>query len=107
MALIRPLAWNFICHKCGPKKQKQTKKLVLEFFVAQWVKDPALLLQGLGLLLWRRLDPWPRNLHVLRVWQKKKGGQILVPFCFQSDLSYLHLGTGEGLRRDCRVQRGR
>ena len=32
----------------------------------QWVKDPVLL------LLWLRLDPWPRNLDMPRSWPKKK-----------------------------------
>lgn len=31
--------------------------------VDQWVKDPVLLLQQLGLLS----GPWPRNFHMLRV----------------------------------------
>ena len=35
--------------------------------VEQQVKDLALLLKQLGLLLF---DPWPRNRHLLWVWQK-------------------------------------
>ena len=35
--------------------------------MAQWVKDLALSLQQLGLLLWPRFDPWPRNFHMLWV----------------------------------------
>ena len=34
--------------------------------VAQWVKDSALL------LLWYRFDPWPRNFHMMQVWQNKQ-----------------------------------
>ena len=34
--------------------------------MAQQVKDPALSLQGLGLLPWFRFDTWPRNFHKLR-----------------------------------------
>ena len=34
---------------------------------SQWVKDPALSLQWLGLLLWCGFDPWPRNFHMLWV----------------------------------------
>ena len=40
--------------------------------VAQQVKDPALSLQRLGLLLWRGFDPWPGKFHVPWVQQKKK-----------------------------------
>ena len=32
--------------------------------MALWVKDPVLS------LLWRRVDPWPQNIHV--TWPKKK-----------------------------------
>ena len=37
----------------------------------QWVKDLVLLLQWLGLLLWCRFDPWPRNFCMLRAWPQK------------------------------------
>ena len=40
--------------------------------MAQQVKDPALSLQGLELLLWYSFDPWPRNFHMLWAWAKKK-----------------------------------
>ena len=40
--------------------------------VAQQVKDLALLLLWLWLLLWCRFDPWPGNLCMLWVWPKKK-----------------------------------
>ena len=39
--------------------------------VAQKVKDLALSLQWLGLLLWSGLDPWPGNFHMLQVQPKK------------------------------------
>ena len=32
--------------------------------VTQWVKDPLLSLQQLGLLLWRGFCPWPGNFHM-------------------------------------------
>ena len=38
--------------------------------VAQWVKDLVLSLQQLGLLLWHRFDPWPRNFCML--WAQPK-----------------------------------
>ena len=46
--------------------------------VAQWVKDPALSLQWLCSLLWRRFSPWPRNFHMPWAWLKKKIPSSLV-----------------------------
>ena len=40
--------------------------------MAQWVKNPALTLQGLRLLLWHRFDPWPRNFYISSSAAKKK-----------------------------------
>ena len=40
--------------------------------MAPWVKDPALSLEQLGLLLWRRFYPWSKNFYMLQVWLKKK-----------------------------------
>ena len=37
-----------------------------------WVKDLALSLQWLILLMWRGFDPWPRNFHMLQAWPKEK-----------------------------------
>lgn len=34
-------------------------------------KDVAFPLQWLGSLLWRRLDPWSKNFHLLQFSQKK------------------------------------
>ena len=52
------------------------KKLQKKFFrgppVAQYVKDLVLSLQWLGLLLWRRFNPWSRNCHMLQALPKKK-----------------------------------
>ena len=44
----------------------------LSSLVPQEVKDPALSLQRLGSLLWRRLSPWPGNFHMPQVRPKKK-----------------------------------
>ena len=38
----------------------------------QWVKDLALSLQQLRLLLWLRFSPSPRDFHMPWVWTKKK-----------------------------------
>ena len=40
--------------------------------MAQKIKDLALSLQWLGLLLWGRFDPGPENFHLLWVWLEKK-----------------------------------
>ena len=40
--------------------------------VVQWVKDPALPLKRLGLLLWHMFHLWPRNFHMPRVHGPKK-----------------------------------
>ena len=50
--------------------QSTNKKLRLSSLVVQWVKDPMLSLQELGLLL--GFDPWPGNLHMLWMQKKKK-----------------------------------
>ena len=39
------------------------------------IKNPALLLQWLGSVLWHRFDPWLGNFHVLGVAKKKEGGE--------------------------------
>ena len=39
--------------------------------LTQWVWDLALPLQWPGLLLSHGFDSWPRNFHMLRVWQKR------------------------------------
>ena len=40
--------------------------------VVLWVKDQVLSLQQFRSLLWCRFDAWPQNVHVPRVWPKKK-----------------------------------
>ena len=40
--------------------------------MVQWVKDPSLPQLWCRLLLWLRINPWPRNFHVLQVQLKKK-----------------------------------
>ena len=47
--------------------------------VAQGVKDLALSLQWLGLLLWHRFNPWPQNFHMQWVWPKEIKGVPIVP----------------------------
>ena len=40
--------------------------------MAQWVKDSALSLLCLWLVLWLGFNTWPRNFHMPWVWQKEK-----------------------------------
>lgn len=40
--------------------------------MAQWVKEPALSLQQLVLLMGYGFGPWPGNLHIQSAWPKKK-----------------------------------
>ena len=40
--------------------------------MVQQVKDLALSLLWLGLLLWHGFDPWPRSFYMLKAWPKKK-----------------------------------
>ena len=46
--------------------------------VEQWAKDLALPLQQHESLLWCRVDPWPKNLHMPRAWPKKKKKMALL-----------------------------
>ena len=48
------------------------KKRPQDFLVAQWIKDPMLSLQCLGLLLWHGFSLWPGNFHMLWAQPKKK-----------------------------------
>ena len=44
--------------------------------MAQRVKDRALPLQRLLLLLWCQFDPWPGNVHMPLAWPKKKNSKL-------------------------------
>ena len=44
--------------------------------MTQWVKDPALSLLWLELLLWYGFSPWPGSFYAPQTWPKKK--QFLV-----------------------------
>ena len=48
------------------------KSLLGNSFVVQQIKDLALSLQQLRLLLWCGFDPWPGNFYMLQAWPKKK-----------------------------------
>lgn len=58
----------------GPRGMGHGRTVVVNmqfgvFLVAQGVKHLASSLQCLG-SLWRRINPWPGNLHMLPMWQK-------------------------------------
>ena len=44
--------------------------------MAQWVKDPALLMLWLWLQQWHGFDPWPGNFRMLQVQPKKQNKQV-------------------------------
>ena len=48
------------------------QKKPLSSLVAQKVKDLALSLLWLWLLLWCGFDPWPGNFHMPQVWPKNQ-----------------------------------
>ena len=51
--------------------------------VAQQVKDPVLLLQWLGSLLWYGFSPWPRKFHMPQM-QPKKTLSYIMEFFFKN-----------------------
>ena len=55
----------------------------------QWVKDGGLSLQQLGLLLWCRFEPWPKNFDMLRVQPKKTHSYMISKFYRISLLVFL------------------
>ena len=59
--------------------------------MAQWVKDPALSLQQLHLLLWRGFDPWPGELLPTAGVAKKEKKKILINASVA-----LHISEGSG-----------
>ena len=62
--------------------------------MVQPVKDLALSLQWLRLLLWHRFDPWPGNSHISQMWQKtnkqtNKKKQSYVSICEENSVIIL------------------
>ena len=51
---------------------KTNKEINRSSLVGQWVKDPSLSLQQLGLLLWFGFSNWLGNFHMLLVQSKNK-----------------------------------
>ena len=58
---IKDLDWNF-----GSADNKISRSSL----VAQQVKGLVLSLQWLGSLLWRWMDSWPANIHMVWAWPK-------------------------------------
>ena len=75
-APIGPLVWELPYAACAALKSKKRKKErgKRSSLVAPQVKDLALVLLWLRLLLWHGFDPWPGNFQVLQVrpYQKSK-----------------------------------
>ena len=73
-ALERPEPAKLIGFLLQWRRHKIIKtKIIISWhsLVEPWVKDPALSLQWLGSLLWRRFSPWPGNFHMPWAWPKK------------------------------------
>ena len=64
MAGIQSLAQELPYAQVQPKKEKEKKNQFWSSLVAQQVKDPMLLLQQFGSLLWFEFSPWPGNFHM-------------------------------------------
>ena len=56
------------------------KKTSWNSLVAQWVKDLALSLLWLGLLLWHEFNSWPRNFQMPWSWTKQTNKHLLVGY---------------------------
>ena len=61
-----------ICEFYLNKAVTLIQKKPLSSLVAQKVKDLALSLLWLWLLLWCGFDPWPGNFHMPQVWPKNQ-----------------------------------
>ena len=73
--------------------------------MAQHVKDPALSLQQLRLLLWCQFDPRPGNFHMPQAWPKRKKKkitdyQIHADFFVETKLILKSIKTCNGPRRE-------
>ena len=66
-----------LCHECSTPPHPPKKISFGVFSVAQQVRDPALSLQRLVLLLWCRFDPWPGNFHMPWCNQKRRKNGFL------------------------------
>lgn len=69
---VRPCLWNGARRHSNQPFWFFSKTHTGNFLGAQQVKGLVLLPQRLRSLLWRRLDPWPGNLYMPRVWWKKE-----------------------------------
>ena len=59
-------------------------------------KDLSLSLQQLGLLLWCRLNPWPRNFCMPQAWPKTKTKSIFF-ICHEPGTPRMEIGWGSSL----------
>ena len=61
--------------------------------MVQWVKDPALSLLWLRLLLWPGFNPWPRKLCMPQAWPKNGVFFVLVGFGVSDKWNLLKLDS--------------
>ena len=53
------------------RRKKKKEITYRNSLLVQWVKDPVLSLQWLGLPVSHRFSPWPENFCMLRAWSKQ------------------------------------
>ena len=75
------------------------KRAFLEFPGGPAVKDLALSLQWIRLLLWLRFDPWPGKFCILQIWLKKRERENILRVN-----SWSHALSQEGLGSWCEVR---
>ena len=73
--------------------------------VAQWIKDLALSLQWLRLLLWHRFNLWARNCHMTQAWPREKKKMLAgLPSHLKTIASRLFHGLAELFSYICRTK---
>ena len=78
---------NFKCNRIALAKFNPLIRSFLEFPCSLVVKDWALSLQWLGLLLWCGFDPWPGNFHA---WARSKTSKNPTSSMFKIIAHYIY-----------------
>ena len=66
-------------------KTSHFKKILWSSLGEKWVKDPALSLQCLRLLLWHRFEPWSGDFYMPKAWPKRKKKEGTCMYVFVLD----------------------